>query len=155
MKVTKIIISVLLMMLMGIMCAISTCSIKPKEEPAAEQEQDLQTLVFPEQPIIEQEPKPEIMEVKATAYCPCKECSGPWGKSTATGAIATEGRTIAVDPKVIPYGSTLIIDGVGEYVAEDCGGAIKGNEIDIYFENHKDTEIWGVKQIEIIISKNA
>lgn len=58
------------------------------------------------------------------------------GRSTSTGAIATEGRTIAVDPNVIPYGTEVLIDG-HVYVAEDCGGAVKGNVIDIFVEDER------------------
>ena len=58
------------------------------------------------------------------------------GRSTSTGAIATEGRTIAVDPSVIPYGTEVLIDG-HVYVAEDCGGAVKGNVIDIFVEDER------------------
>lgn len=83
-----------------------------------------------------------------TAYCPCIECSGNWGTQTSTGAIATEGRTVAVDPSVIPYGTVLMING-HEYVAEDCGGAIKGNDIDIYFNTHEEAEIFGVQHMEV------
>lgn len=50
---------------------------------------------------------------------------------TSTGVIAEEGRTIAVDPTVIPYGTEVMIDG-HVYIAEDCGGAVKGNVIDIF-----------------------
>ena len=53
-----------------------------------------------------------------------------YGRLTSTGAIAEEERTIAVDPSIIPYGSIVLINGK-EYVAQDCGGAIKGNKIDI------------------------
>lgn len=56
------------------------------------------------------------------------------GRNTSTGAIATEGRTIAVDPSVIPYGTEVLIDG-HVYIAEDCGGAVKGNVIDIFVED--------------------
>lgn len=56
------------------------------------------------------------------------------GRSTSTGAIATEGRTIAVDPNIIPYGTEVLIDG-HIYIAEDCGGAVKGNVIDIFVED--------------------
>lgn len=52
---------------------------------------------------------------------------------TATGVTAKEGRTIAVDPTIIPYGTRVIINN-HEYVAEDCGGAVKGKVIDIFVE---------------------
>lgn len=73
-----------------------------------------------------------------TAYCDCSECQGKWVGQTSTGATPTPGRTIAVDPTVIPYGTHVLIDGI-EYVAEDCGGAIKGYRIDIFVGSHKDT----------------
>lgn len=85
-----------------------------------------------------------------TAYCPCTECSNDYGTQTATGAIATEGRTVAVDPKVIPYGTVLVING-HEYVAEDCGAAIKGNDIDIYFESHEEAMEFGVQYAEVFV----
>lgn len=69
-----------------------------------------------------------------THYCPCSICCGPWRDGiTSTGATAVTNRTIAVDPTVIPYGSKVVINGQ-VYVAEDCGGAIKNNHIDIYVE---------------------
>ena len=71
-----------------------------------------------------------------------------YGKLTSTGVIAQEGKTIAVDPSVIPYGSIIKING-NEYIAEDCGGAIKGNKIDIFSENPKQEKY----QIEIYIKE--
>ena len=106
-----------------------------------------------EEPVIVEEPEPEIIslgEYKLTAYCPCYECSEGWGNSTSTGAIATQGRTIAVDPKVIPYGTEVVIDG-HTYIAEDCGGAIKGNRIDIYFEDHQEALEFGVQYKEVFV----
>lgn len=96
----------------------------------------------------------ETIEFIVTAYCPCYECSEGWGNSTATGAIAKQGRTIAVDPKIIPYGTEVVIDG-HTYVAEDCGGAIKGNKIDIYFETHEETIKWGVQKKIVTILKEV
>ena len=87
---------------------------------------------------------------KLTAYCPCAECSSNWGTQTSTGVMATESRTVAVDPTVIPYGTVLSI-GNHEYVAEDCGAAIKGNDIDIYFESHEEAKAFGVQYEEIYI----
>ena len=52
---------------------------------------------------------------------------------TATGITAREGRTIAVDPTIIPYGTKVII-GNNIYIAEDCGSAVKGKVIDIFVE---------------------
>lgn len=83
--------------------------------------------------------------VKATAYCPCIKCCGKTDGITATGTTATQGRTVAVDPKYIPYGTKIIIDG-NVYIAEDCGGAIKGeNRIDIFFNSHEDALLFGVQ----------
>ena len=85
-----------------------------------------------------------------TAYCPCYECSEGYGRLTATGVKATSGRTIAVDPRKIPYGTKVIIDG-HIYIAEDCGGAIKGNRIDMYFDTHEETLNFGRQTKEVTI----
>ena len=72
---------------------------------------------------------------------------------TSTGVVPRQGRTIAVDTKVIPYGSVVHIKGLGEFIAEDCGGAIKGNSIDIYFDVHSDTEKFGVQYREVYVER--
>ena len=101
-------------------------------------------------------PEPEIERVplgeyRITAYCPCEKCCGAWADGiTYTGTEATEGRTIAVDPDVIPLGSIVEINGV-EYVAEDVGGAIKGDRIDLYFNSHQDALEWGVQYLDIFL----
>ena len=88
---------------------------------------------------------------KLTAYCACEQCCGEHANGiTATGTIATQGRTIAVDPSVIPYGSEVLING-HTYVAEDCGGAIKENRIDVFFENHSDALQFGVQYADVYI----
>ena len=90
-----------------------------------------------------------------TAYCPCEKCCGkdlddPAYGITSTGTVATQGRTIAVYPSQIPYGSTVLVDGV-EYIAEDCGGAIKENRLDIYYDSHQDALEWGVRYCEVSV----
>ena len=89
-------------------------------------------------------------EFKLTAYCPCVTCCGKTDGITATGTLAEEGRTIAVDPRVIPYGSTVTIyfaDGTSHiYTAEDCGGAIKENRIDVFFDDHQTALQFGVQR---------
>lgn len=86
----------------------------------------------------------KLGEFKLTAYCSCEDCSGEWGAITSTGVIPKANRTIAVDPNVIPYGTHVLING-NEYVAEDCGGAIKGNRIDVYFDYHYEALEFGVQ----------
>lgn len=86
-------------------------------------------------------------EFVITHYCACEKCTDGDG-ITAIGTKATEGRTIAVDPEVIPYGTMVVIDG-HTYIAEDCGGAIKGRKIDIYMDSHRDALAAGVKIAEV------
>ena len=88
----------------------------------------------------------------ATAYCPCAKCCGKSDGITATGTKATAGRTIAVDPSVIPYGTEIIIDGI-TYIAEDCGGAVKGNIVDIFFDTHEEALIFGRRVMTAYIVK--
>ena len=97
-------------------------------------------------------------EFKLTAYCPCAKCCGKWANGiTATGTTATEGRTIAVDPRVIPYGSSVTIyfaDGTGHtYTAEDCGGAIKENRIDVFFDDHETARAFGVRSAMVYVEE--
>lgn len=72
---------------------------------------------------------------KITWYCPCRKCSGKWDHQTSSGAYATEGRTVAVDKRVIKEGTHLLING-HEYIAEDTGGGVRGNHVDIFNESH-------------------
>ena len=87
-----------------------------------------------------------------TYYCPCYECSEGYGRNTATGALATANHTIAVDPNVIPYGSRVLINGI-VYTAEDCGGAINNNDIDIYVDTHAETLQGGSHYSEVFLVK--
>ena len=89
--------------------------------------------------------------VKATAYtASCEGCSG----TTATGINLKENpneKVIAVDPSVIPLGSKVYVEGYGEAVAGDTGGAIKGNRIDVFIPSEHDAINFGVKQVKVTI----
>ncbi len=89
---------------------------------------------------------------KLTAYCACKSCCNKTDGITASGTKAKQGRTIAVDPKQIPYGTKVVING-HTYVAEDCGGSIKNNRIDIFFDSHKEALNFGVQYADVYIVK--
>lgn len=83
-----------------------------------------------------------------TYYCPCRRCSGKYGYQTASGARCTEGRTIAVDRRVIPLGTRIMIDG-HEYIAEDTG--VRGKWIDVFMESHSECLRNGMKKKEVFI----
>ncbi len=86
------------------------------------------------------------LNVKAYAY--------HTGTITATGTTPTFGRTIAVDPTIIPYGTRIYIPEFDKtFIAEDCGGGIKGNKIDIFMNTREDCINWGVRNITLYILK--
>ena len=87
--------------------------------------------------------------VTSTAYtASCNGCSG----TTATGVnlhANPNAKVIAVDPRVIPLGSKVYVDGYGYAIASDTGGAIKGNKIDVFFPSKSDAYRWGRKTVKI------
>ena len=87
-----------------------------------------------------------------TYYCACEICCDVETGITATGTPVVEGRTIAVDPSVIPYGTQVIING-HVFTAEDCGGSVRGNHIDIYVNDHQTALELGRGQAEVYLVK--
>ena len=87
-----------------------------------------------------------------TAYDACVLCCGKTDGITSTGTRAEAGRTIAVDPSVIPYGTKVRI-GSNTYIAEDTGSKIKGKHIDIFMETHEIAKQFGRKQGEVFLVK--
>ena len=85
-----------------------------------------------------------------TAYCACESCCGKTDGITASGVKAVEGVTVATD-KSIPFGTKVYIDGVGERIVQDRGGAIKGNKIDLYFDSHEKALEFGRQTREVTI----
>jgi len=123
---------------------VHTASVKPAAPAPKESE-----------PVVEaastSKPSSKEITVKATAYTAyCEGCSG----TTATGinlkANPNE-KVIAVDPKVIPLGSKVYVEGYGNAIAGDTGGAIKGNRIDVFIPAKQDAINFGVKQLKVTI----
>lgn len=89
------------------------------------------------------------MTVKASAYC--------IGGHTASGTIPKRKpkgiSTIAVDPNVIPLGTKVYVEGYGLAIAEDKGGSIKGNRIDVYFTNKKSCLNWGIRYVKVSLAE--
>lgn len=82
-----------------------------------------------------------------TAYCGCSKCSSG-NNLTATGTVPTQGRTIAADPSVLPYGTKVVIGGA-VYTVEDCGSGVRGNHIDIFFATHDQALAFGRRTMQV------
>jgi len=93
-----------------------------------------------------------VMQMTATAYGPGKEDNGHWGNLTYLGGQVRKG-VVAVDPKVIPLGTKLWVEGYGPAVAEDEGSAIVGNRIDLAFNNRTDALNYGIKPVKVYVLK--
>lgn len=96
-------------------------------------------------------PQRVFENVILTAYAAGPDHTGkspgdPYYGITRSGTRATEGRTIAVDPNVIPLGTWVYIEGIGLRKAEDTGGAVKGKKIDVYYESDATAKGFGLKR---------
>lgn len=91
-----------------------------------------------------------IIEMIATGYDSGVGSNGRWAGRTATGRRAGYG-VVAVDPRFIPLGTRLYIDGYGYAVAGDTGGAIKGNRIDLCYDSHRAAMRVGRKRVRVLI----
>jgi uncharacterized protein YabE (DUF348 family) len=87
------------------------------------------------------------LTMTATAYSPQEP---GLSNRTYTGAKATKG-VVAVDPKVIPLGTKLYIDGYGYAVAADIGGAIKGNKIDLCYDTLAEVKRFGRRSVTVYV----
>ena len=75
-------------------------------------------------------------EFRLTGYCPCYKCCGKTDGITYSGVKAVEGITVAADIRKLPIGTKIYIEGLGERIVQDIGGAIKGNKLDIFYDTH-------------------
>ena len=92
---------------------------------------------------------------KTTAYCPCKKCCDKNDGITFYEVKAQQYRTVAADKRKYPNGTIVHIPALsdwpnkGWFVVEDIGGAIKNNRIDIFFDNHKVANNYGIQNHEV------
>ncbi len=102
---------------------------------------------------------PEYETFIARAYCGCKECNGIWSDGTvaksSTGTKLEQGVSVAADFSVLPPFTQIEVSGLGIYTVHDCGSAIKGNEIDVYFDNHEDAQDFGVKKVRVKVCETV
>lgn len=88
----------------------------------------------------------ETYKMTATAYTHT-------GNRTATGIWPSVG-VVAVDPRVIPLGTRLYVDGYGYATAADVGGLIKGKRIDVFLETKEETRRWGRRDVQVFVLDN-
>lgn len=134
----------------------TTAETAPKAEEKANESQNAETtskevsqnVVTPSTSV---EDNSKEITVMATAYtASCEGCSG----TTATGVDLNanpNAKVIAVDPTIIPLGSKVYVEGYGEAIAADTGGAIKGNRIDVFISSEQKAINWGKKQLKVKI----
>ncbi|NLN87906.1 MAG: hypothetical protein GX133_09990 [Syntrophomonadaceae bacterium] len=92
-----------------------------------------------------------VLTMVATAYDGCYQCNKPWyGYPSYIGLPLARG-IVAVDPKVIPMGTRLYVEGYGNAIAADQGNAIKGNRIDLFFDTHAEALRYGMKTVKVTI----
>ena len=116
------------------------------------------TLISTQNAVIEDFNSLRVVDCKITAYCTCEKCCGkspdnPAYGITYSGTHVEEGRTIAVDPKVIPIGSIVYIEGIGVRVAEDTGNPkyMSGNRVDLFIDDHDKAWDFGVKHAKVLV----
>jgi 3D (Asp-Asp-Asp) domain-containing protein len=89
-----------------------------------------------------------VMELNASAYGPGG--NGKWGMTTAMGIRPRYG-IVAVDPRIIPLGTKLYVEGYGPALAADTGGAIKGMRIDLFYPTDRQAYNYGRKRVRVMI----
>ena len=91
-----------------------------------------------------------VVVMLLTAFCPCREiCTKgnglPVGHRplTRAGTTPVQGHAVACDPRVLPLGSIVEIEGLGERQCHDTGGAIRGLHLDVFFDQHAEARRFG------------
>ncbi|UGO50389.1 3D domain protein [Bacillus phage vB_BanH_RonSwanson] len=111
----------------------------------------------PKKEVAAQKPQGKTITVLATAYTADPAENG----GTYDGVVKTamghnlsanpSMKMVAVDPRVIPLGSRIYVEGYGEAIAGDTGGAIKGNRIDVLMPSKSQSSDWGRKTVQVTI----
>lgn len=89
-----------------------------------------------------------ILDMNASAYGPGG--NGPWGMTTAMGIRPRYG-IVAVDPRIIPLGTRLYVEGYGSALAADTGSAIKGMRIDLFYPTDRQAYAYGRKRVKVMV----
>lgn len=99
----------------------------------------------------------QVVRMKVTAYCRCPKCCGQFsdGKTACLHRIRKGDVFVAADKKW-PFGTQMIIPGYNQnqpVEVKDRGRLIKGNRLDVYFDNHSQAKKWGSRTIDVLVKK--
>ncbi len=120
--------------------------------PKAANESNSLTQVVNENNSLTQAPKnyKKVLNMTSTAYAPGPLDNGKWDTKTYVGSTVRPG-VVAVDPNVIPMGTKLWVEGYGEAIADDQGSAIKGNRIDLVYNDRQEALDYGIKKVKVYV----
>ncbi|MGE5544563.1 MAG: 3D domain-containing protein, partial [Bacillota bacterium] len=93
----------------------------------------------------------KVLTMTATAYCPCSKCNYPYTDQLSYIGLPLRQGIVAVDPNIIPLGTKLYVEGYGDAIAADTGGAIKGNRIDLCFPDHQSALAFGIQNVKVYV----
>jgi 3D (Asp-Asp-Asp) domain-containing protein len=94
----------------------------------------------------------KALTMNASAYTPHRSGGGTGSGRTANGWPAGYG-LVAVDPRIIPLGTVLYVEGYGMAIAADTGRAIKGHKIDLCYHSRSDALRFGRRIVKVFILK--
>lgn len=142
----------------AVLCVYCLCSAEQRQAPVYEPVEEpvaVETVVEEEESM---EHLPSIVNATLTHYCICEKCCGktpdhPAYGITASGRKAEPYVSVAVDPYLIPLGSTVYVDygngEVKEYRADDTGSAITGAKIDLCVADHETALNLGKQTVKV------
>ena len=143
-----------------IVAGVSSCEKQRLKEECEETAVVLEIVTEDEDDLV------SLGQFRLTAYCSCEQCCGIWAQTrpvdsngdpivyTASTKLAKSNWTIAADTDVLPFGTRVWIYG-HEYAVQDRGGAIDGNSIDIYFDDHQDALEFGLRYADVFVNKKT
>jgi len=95
----------------------------------------------------------QTIRMRVTAYCPCQRCCGAYSDGvTATGHKIRQGDTFIAADRKYSFGTEMIVPGYNKsepVEVLDRGGAVRGNQLDVFFNSHRQAKKWGVKYLPV------
>ena len=97
----------------------------------------------------------KVVRMRVTAYCTCPKCCGKFSDGhTADMHKIRQGDVFVAADKRIPFGTEMIIPGYNQdrpVVVKDRGRLIKGNRLDVFFNNHNVAKKWGTRYLDVLV----